>query len=163
MNARLRLLKSEIKSDLDGIAEAYARLNRFRGRLEQPDKAIVAGYYLNVIYGLFESMLRRIAALFDGETTDHPSWHAQLLRRMTLDVPDVRPAVIGEALYHSLDEMRRFRHLFRNAYILDFDPDRLAIALKHASRAEMLYQQDVERFLEFLDTLALGSDPDARL
>ena len=71
-------------------------------------------------------------------------------------------SVIGDELYGSLDELRRFRHLFRNAYVLSSDPDRLAIALKHARRAELLHRQDIERFLQFLDALVhrgLSEDP----
>jgi len=44
MNARLRLLQSEIRSDLESIAEAYERLNRFSTRLDEPEMAIVAAY-----------------------------------------------------------------------------------------------------------------------
>jgi hypothetical protein len=61
--------------------------------------------------------------------------------------------VIGHELYESLDELRRFRHLFRNAYVLNFDLDRLSIVLKHAHRLERLYQRDIGQFIEFLDTL----------
>lgn len=96
--------------------------------------AIVVAYYLHVIYGLFENILKRIGTFFGNQITDQARWHAQILRQMTLDVPEVRPAVIGGELYGSLDELRRFRHLFRNAYFMSFDPDRLAIVLKHARR-----------------------------
>lgn len=75
---------------------------------------IVAGYYLHVIYGLFEGMLRRITLVFGNHVQDESRWHAQLLRRMTLNVPEVRPAPISDELYRFLDELRRFRHLFRN-------------------------------------------------
>jgi hypothetical protein len=41
---------------------------------------------------------------------------------MKLDVPGVRPAVIPEMALPALHELRKFRHFFRNAYILDLDP-----------------------------------------
>jgi len=154
MNEEVRLLQSEIRSDLEDIAQAYERLNQFADRLDEPEMAIVVAYYLHVIYGLFENILQRIATLFGNRITDQSRWHTQLLHRMTLDVPELRPSVIGHELYESLDELRRFRHLFRNAYTLSFDPDRLAIALKHAHRVETLHRHDMERFLQFLDALA---------
>ncbi len=153
MNEQVRLLQTEIRADLQTIAQAYGELNRSAGRLDEPEMAIVVAYYLHVIYGSLENLFRRIATLFGNQVTDRERWHAQLLRRMTLDVPGVRPPVIGHELYESLDELRRFRHLFRNAYVLNFDPDRLTIVLKHARRIELLYRRDVERFLQFLDAL----------
>ena len=154
MNEQVRLLQTEIRANLQAIAHAYGELNRFSDRLSEPEMAIVVAYYLHVIYGLFENLLRRVAMLFSNHVTDQERWHAQLLHRMALDVPGVRPAVISPELYESLDELRRFRHLFRNAYVLNFDPDRLMIVLKHAHRIELLYRPDVERFLQFLAALA---------
>ncbi|MGB9887889.1 MAG: hypothetical protein ACPLRW_12990, partial [Moorellales bacterium] len=43
-------------------------------------------------------------------------WHKQLLNRMTLEVPEVRPPVISKDLARTLDEYLRFRHVFRNVY-----------------------------------------------
>jgi hypothetical protein len=46
-------------------------------------------------------------------------WHIQLLRRMSTDIPDVRPPVISQDLERDLSEYLRFRHLFRNIYGFD--------------------------------------------
>ncbi len=154
MNDQVRLLQTEIRADLKAIAQAYRALDPLSERLAEPETAIVVAYYLHVLYGSFENLFRRIAVFFGNQVPDPEWWHAQLLRQMTLDVPGVRPPVISHELYDSLDELRRFRHLFRNAYVLHFDPDRLVIVLKHARRIEPLYQRDVERFLQFLDALA---------
>jgi len=115
---------------------------------------IVAGYYLHVLYGLFESLFTRIAATFGNQIADKAQWHSQLLRRMTLDVEGVRPHVISKETFECLEVLRRFRHLFRNAYVLRFDPERLAMAVQSALRLEQLYQRDLEAFLHFLDDLA---------
>jgi hypothetical protein len=157
MNEQIRLLQTEIRADLESIAQAYDALGRLAD-LDKSEMAIAAAYYLHVIYGLFENLFRRVAALFGNHVTERDRWHAQLLRRMTLDVPGVRPPIVSQELYESLDELRRFRHLFRNAYVLNFDPDRLAIVLKHARRIEPVYQRDIQRFLAFLDILADTSD-----
>jgi len=109
---------------------------------------------LHVLQGLFESLLTRIAATFGNQIADRAQWHAQLLRRMSLDVEEVRPRVISDETHECLDELRRFRHLFRNAYVLRFDPERLALVLKYAQRLERLYQRDFVEFLSFLDDLA---------
>ncbi len=51
------------------------------------------------------------------------------------------------------DELRRFRHLFRSAYRLRIDADRLALVHKKAKALQKVYPADLEHFLTFLDTL----------
>jgi hypothetical protein len=75
-------------------------------------------------YTAVETVLFRIAQNF-GNNLDATRWHTDLLRRMTLSIPDVRPAVIGEATYARLDELMRFRHFKRYYFNLDYDWSRL--------------------------------------
>jgi len=154
MNEQVRLLQAEIRADIQAVEEAYKVLNSVSEHITEPKTGIVVGYYLHVLYGLFESLFTRIATSFGNQITDKAQWPAQLLRRMTLNVEEVRPRVIGEETYECLGKLRRFRHLFRNAYILRFDPEQLALVLKDARRLERLYQYDMEKFLSFLDGLA---------
>jgi hypothetical protein len=154
MHENLWLLQAEIQADLGDIEKAYAVLASVSNRIAEPEMDVVVGYYLQVIYGLFENLFQRIATTFENQITDEARWHAQLLRRMTLDVKKVRPRVISEETYECLDELRRFRHLFRNAYVLSFDVERLALVLKKAQRLAQLYGPDLEDFARFLDDLA---------
>jgi hypothetical protein len=155
MKEEIRLLQADIRDDLRAIADAYHTLHGVNKDLVQADATIVAAYYLNVLYGLFENLFTRIAAAFGNQIQDTTQWHTQLLRRMTLDVAEVRPHVISAEAYHCLDELRRFRHVFRNAYMLSFDPTRLALVLENAQRLETLYQAEINTFLGFLDELAI--------
>ncbi len=157
MNEQIRLLQAEIRADLEAIREAYEALNTVSSRLDG-EMGIVAGYYLHVLYGLFEGLFARIATTFGNQVADKSQWHTQLLRRMTLDVEQVRPPVISRETYECLEVLRRFRHLFRNAYVLRFDPDRLAAVVHSARRLEQLYRRDLEAFLGFLDKLAEMGD-----
>lgn len=75
---------------------------------------------------------------------------------MTLNIEGLRPRLLGDEAYDSLDELRRFRHLFRSAYRLRLDVERLALVYKRAQILEQIYQADVERFLAFLDSLLQG-------
>ncbi len=154
MNAPLRLLQAEIRADLQSIAQAFEALERVVAMPQDPSQSIAIGYYLQVIYGLFENLFKRIARTFENHLTDDTRWHAELLHRMTLEIEGVRPAVISATLYHSLNELRGFRHLFRNAYLLDFDPRRLQLLLEHAHIIQELYQQELTSFVSFLDQLA---------
>ena len=101
-----------------------------------------------------ENLFTRIAANFGNHIDDSTQWHALLLKRMSVEIPDVRPAVISQNTYLMLDELRRFRHLFRNAYVLTFDADKLRLVVRDAVRLETSYPDDIALFQTFLDSLA---------
>ena len=73
-------------------------------------------FRLHSLYNAFDNVFQNIAAAYENTPDDATRWHAQLLQRMRLDLMPVRPAVIDKAAYDALDELRRFRHLFRYAY-----------------------------------------------
>jgi hypothetical protein len=58
------------------------------------------------------------------------------------------------AALESLDELRRFRHLFRHLYRYDLKPEGIQRALEQAHRLQKIYATDLENFLTFLDNLA---------
>ncbi len=154
MVEQVRLLQADIRDRLDSIEAAYKQLDELGAMASGSQQDIVISYYLHVLYGLFENIFEQIAEIFGNHITDKSQWHAQLLRRMTLDVNPVRPPVIGQNTYTHLNELRGFRHLFRNAYLLEFDPDRLNIVLRHANELKSCYQNDLNKFLDFLEQLA---------
>ncbi len=49
-----------------------------------------------------------------------------------------------------IDELLRFRHLFRSAYSARLDAGRLALFLRAAEELRPLYHPQIERFLEFV-------------
>ncbi len=154
MNAKIQTLKAEIKADLEAISDIYRSLHKHASQMEEGEEHTIAvAYYLHNLYTAFESIFQRIAWVFENQIEDRTSWHAELLRRMTLDIEGIRPRVISDDMFDALDELRRFRHVFRSAYRVRIDPDRLRLVLKKAWQLEALYPQEMERFLHFLDTL----------
>ena len=71
-----------------------------------------------------------------------------------MDVMPLRPAVIDDAAYDALDELRRFRHLFRHMYGIKLDPLRLRLVMHKAPKLEAVYADQLQRFLDFLQDLA---------
>lgn len=154
MNAKIQTLKAEIRADLKSIEDIYRLLHVHATRIEEGEEHMIAtAYYLHNLYTAFESIFQRIAAIFENQIEDRTTWHAELLRRMTLDIEGIRPRVISDEMFDALDELRRFRHVFRSAYRVRLDPDRLLLVLKKAWQLEDLYPQEMEHFLQFLDTL----------
>ncbi len=79
---------------------------------------------LHHAYGAFESALARIARVFDTEPSG-ANWHRSLLETMAMDVPGIRPAVVGPQTLPAMRDLLAFRHFFRHAYTVPLDARRL--------------------------------------
>ena len=153
MNERLLVLERSIQTELEVIARLYEALGEAELTGSEPQEVlIVIAYRLHSLYSAFENIFRNIATAFENHL-DPQGWHRQLLQRMRLDLLPVRPAVIDDKAYASLDEMLRFRHLYRTAYALELDASRLQLVLQKALALKPLYQPQIETFLEFLRSL----------
>jgi hypothetical protein len=154
MVEQIRLLQADIAARLTDIEAAYEQIDEIGAAATGSNQDIILAYYLHVLYGLFENLFEQIAELFGNHLSDQSQWHSQLLRRMTLDISPIRPPVICQETYVCLNELRGFRHLFRNAYLLQFDSERLNIVLRNAKELKQSYRTDLEKFLDFLEQLA---------
>jgi hypothetical protein len=158
MNTQILTLKADIAADLKAIAALYTAIDRYGICPTGEEQLIVVAYYLHNLYCAFESIFQRVAEVFENQLSDRAGWHAELLRRMALDIEGIRPRMLSDATADCLDELRRFRHLFRSAYRLHLDAERLALVCKKAQVLKLLYHADMEQFLLFLDSLL---EPDA--
>ena len=144
-------LKAEIADDEQAIANLYALLSGTWDEIDTPERAIVVGYYLHNLYMAFEHIFERVAETFENHIEDKSQWHVHLLRRMKLDIAEMRPRLIGDEAYDCLDELRRFRHVFRSAYSIKLDIERLKLVVGRAKRLKELYAADLTAFKNFLD------------
>jgi hypothetical protein len=152
MSERFLVLRGDIQSDLERIEEIYTELGQSTlSESDSEERLIVIAYRLHNLYSAFENIFRNIARAFENHL-DPSAWHRQLLQRMRLDLSPVRPAVIDDVSYEKLDELLRFRHLFRTGYGLKLDPRRLQLVLDKAVELKPLYRLQIERFDEFLGT-----------
>ncbi|MBK1633013.1 antitoxin [Thiohalocapsa halophila] len=130
--------------------------------LKQPPEQVsdydrgAIGYQLHNFYNGCENIFRGIAAYFENDIgTDR--WHADLLRRMRLDIPGHRPAVIDDELYQLLNDFRGFRHVFRSAYSFELDWERERLVAGRLPRAAGLLRQQVSDFLDWVQGLEADS------
>ncbi len=122
MKPEIQTLKAEISADLQAIAEIYREIDRLPADADAEYRPIVEAYFLHNLYTAFETIFQRVARVFGNGISDQSGWHADLLRRMSLDIEGIRPHVISRESYLALDELRRFRRLFRSGYRLHFEP-----------------------------------------
>lgn len=152
MNPQAALLKANIDADIQEIESIYERLTQYASATTS-EQAIVAGYYLHNLYNAFENVCLNVARAFENHIDDRSQWHAVLLKRMTLDVEGLRPKLLSPESYQYLDELRRFRHVFRNAYTRELDPQRVVIVINQAQKLQELYKADLSQFKDFLNSL----------
>lgn len=143
------------RSVLDRIEAFY--LNYIEKMGEPTDElgdAIVIADSLSKYYTCLETVFLRISKFFENDLS--PSrWHQDLLDRMALDIPEIRPAVIGGRTCKCLRELLRFRHFTRYYFELDYDWDRISFIQKKFADAVDLVQTDLSSFIDYLHKLIL--------
>lgn len=148
------LLERRIESDLETIESIYEASGFEAPRPESSEEElIVLGFRLHSLYSACENVFANIATTFENELDKTAGWHAELLERMRLDLSPARPALLDEPTFDKLDELRRFRHLFRAAYGARLDADRLALVHRKAVELRAPLRAALERFLTFLRDL----------
>ncbi len=127
----VRLLETELNGDITYILESYNKWKSARARADENggtedlDLAAV-GFYLHNLYNACEAYFLRIVKHFENSLSAE-TWHRDLLERMTLSIPTVRPALLSSELYDRLEELRRFRHVVRNLYKSRLHPQKMRI------------------------------------
>ena len=147
----LAVLKAEVAEDCRVLAET-ARLARARiGDASDPELEACA-FQLARLYNIIEQMALRIAKAFENNIDDEQGWHMELIRRLSITIPGVRPAVFGPDLVSDLQELRGFRHVVRHAYDLSLKKDKLVPLLDAAQRVATLAPAACEKFFSQIPT-----------
>ena len=126
--AQLASLGAVITEDLAAIERLNVELSQLIASLAAPepefrDMAVVA-YVLHNVYCALESGFEQISRTFENHITDPAQGHRELLAKMFLEIPAVRPAVLPADLRGFLNDLRGFRHLFRHSYDFQLDPEK---------------------------------------
>jgi len=151
MNEKMLILERKIDREQQTISNIYDKIGEPNLEAETDENTlIVLAYHLHSLYTAFENVFQQIAVTFENQLDDNSGWHTQLLQRMALDLTPIRPAVIDEDAFENLSELRRFRHLFRTAYFIRFDPRRLQFVVDCAVQLKETYPVQLERFVAFL-------------
>lgn len=148
----LATLRDELCKDCE-VAEAARHLaaERFEAGGAAPLEA--CAYNLARLYNVIEQMAQRVARLFENSIDDDRGWHAELIRRMTIEIRGVRPALFPEELAYPLRELRAFRHVVTHAYDLTLDPDKLRLLLKYADQVVRELQGVAGEFIQRVATM----------
>ena len=138
-------LRAEIGDDLRVASEA-AKMARERFSHGGVVGMESASYQLVRFFNVVEQMGLRVAKAFENHIDDERGWHSQLVHRLGLVVPGIRPALYSSEVATALHDVRGFRHVVTHAYDLELDPERISIVLRHAEKVASLLPGLVEAF-----------------
>ncbi len=148
-----------IRSELENIEEVVTRVRR-AAEASEGDSVNSDLYWdaialnLHDFYTGLERVLRYIATEVDGHVPAGAEWHQELLRQMATPLPQIRPAVFSNETIKRLDEYLRFRHVVRNVYAFEFDPQRMRPLVKALAGDFAQVKGELAVFIDFLAGLA---------
>ena len=144
------VLEAELRARFRDVSRIGSRIEERLGTFAQRAEGIDSmGYQLHNLYSAFEQLFEEVARFFENQI-DEARYHADMIRRMQLEIEGIRPALLAAETASDLDELRRFRHLFRHAYTADLDPDKVADLAGKAVCIQRDFARDFERFLTLL-------------
>jgi hypothetical protein len=143
-NSYLKEIKELIITELSNIDRLKEELKLY---VNDTEARRVKGSILHDFYNICERIFKLIAKEINGDFEAGEHWHKQLLYRMTLELKDIRPAVISNELAASLDEFLTFRHLFRNIYGFELIGDRLDRLVEKFFTASDHFKKEIEDFI----------------
>lgn len=146
----LNLLQVDLEAQGREINDIYEKIEERRDGFENNVERLESlAFHMHNLYCAFEGLFRMIAEAFENKIANGGAWHVELLSRMKEEIPGVRPALITtDDDYRTLDELRAFRHVFRHAYAIELDPEKVAIVLKKAVSQKNCHEKWLRDFIE---------------
>jgi hypothetical protein len=148
---RLRRLQAEIAVDIAALKERDRETRELvarwdgEGTLGRPELVLVA-VNLHGWYTALETALERVARPLDQSMPSGSSWHIDLLEQMRLDMPGLRGPLLPTEGLPALHELRKFRHFFRNAYVLNLDGTKVRSRARDLEMVGVGVIEHLERF-----------------
>jgi hypothetical protein len=151
-------LIAELEADARDFKELVKENARAMDRIDQGavdrlDWAAL-GYTIHNLYGVIENYCLRIAKFFENGI-GQDAWHKELLRRMSLSIGDLRPAFLDDEAFLLIDELRSFRHLFRNLYARPLDPRRVRLVQEKVQPAAEAFLKAHREYVQKLSMIAV--------
>ena len=133
MNGIYRTIAGRIRAESQELARVVERTDRiWQQALTSSDDYYVDATALN-LHGFYAGLERLLEIIADGVDQAKPGgahWHDELLRQMAAEIPGVRPPVLSQETRERLDRYRGFRHVVRNVYTYNLDPEQIGVLVK---------------------------------
>jgi hypothetical protein len=141
----LRDVESAIAQELEAISTLRAEARDELARNAAHPR--VLGSVLHDFYTCCERVFKRVSSEINGGHYEGVTWYRELLYRMTIPVPGLRPALVSQELAADLDEYLAFRHLFRNIYGFELKGERVVRLARGLERVAQQFEQEARALL----------------
>lgn len=156
-------LVAQLTKEMRTLAENWelnhTAWSRITAGADDPLDWAALGYTLHAVYTSMANYFLRISKAFENDLPSD-SWHRELIDRMQLDIPGIRPALLDRATARLVDELRAFRHVFRTLYDERLDPERVALLQRRMPATRVGFSQAHEAFVAKILTIVDADDPD---
>ncbi len=151
--SRYAVLVAKLRNELAKLDLAVS------AAMSQADKAIATGdddfwfaaaFSLQNFYMGAERIFEEVAKQVDRSLPSGGSSHRELLEQMSLEIVNIRPAVILADTLDRLQEYRGFRHVAVHLYAFELRADRISELVDMLSDCRDMLSRDVAIFCEFL-------------
>ncbi len=143
------VLQAALESRREELHRLAERIDERRsGFAGTPEGVDSMAYQVHNLYGGFEQLFEEIAGTFENQVGE--GCPTGLLRRMKLRIEGIRPALLSPETAEILDELRRFRHLFRHTYTADLDPLKVGEIAGRVAELGRRFDSDLDGFLRQL-------------
>lgn len=157
MNGIYRTIAGRIRAESQDLARVVERTDRiWQQALTSSDDYYVDATALN-LHGFYAGLERLLEIIADGVDQAKPGgahWHDELLRQMAAEIPGVRPPVLSQETRERLDRYRGFRHVVRNVYTYNLDPEQIGVLVKQLAPTMARVAHELTAFADFLEQVA---------
>jgi hypothetical protein len=129
--------RKNIEAELEQVAQAIAKLPP--GPLSELSELELSGVggILQSVYNGIENILKQTFLAHGKAIPQDPQWHQQIIRQA------VQNGFISEDTLDRLIPYLTFRHLYRNAYVLELKPDRMQVLLDEINNTFCKFKEDI--------------------
>jgi hypothetical protein len=144
------VLVAEIKDELSKLDILSQKLSSQVNRTNKEEIAESAALRLHNFYTGCERIFKLIVSEVNGGVPHELDWHKRMLTQVSLEIEDIRPAVISLQTRKDLEELLRFRHVVRNIYGFELKPERIETLIALTTSVFPRFTKEIEDFMAFL-------------
>jgi len=144
------VLVAEIKDELSKLDILLQKLSSQVNRTNKEEIAESAALRLHNFYTGCERIFKLIVSEVNGGVPHELDWHKRTLTQVSLEIEDIRPAVISLKTRKDLEELLRFRHIVRNIYGFELKPERIETLIALTISLFPRFTKEIENFMAFL-------------
>jgi len=160
MTTEYILLKNEIVDELFNLERIVTKVIKSFNHYENSelDRDVYidsVAINLHSFYSGVEKTLESIANKVDHYLPSGSSWHKELLTQMNTPIDNVRPVVVSSKLKQDLQTFLDFRHVVRNLYTYNFDPDKVRLLVLTIEDVFDRLKNELADFEAFLNAVGM--------